>query len=163
MAKSLPGQSEKWRTAVQKKKSFYNRAAKKNRTFSRLFGFEDRNTGPNFQEPKGLFSRALTGCFAFDIPLNIRDCVVISPNNCVRRLPKLINRCDSKGNLEVFVFGSRTAPICALCHHSLCTHIATVTRNQFLHFCPKSVPVSPPYPQLLMILHAGTLNRYEVS
>jgi len=35
------------------------------------------------------------------------------------------NRCDSKGNLWAFVLGSRTAPICALYHHSLFTHTPT--------------------------------------
>ena len=35
------------------------------------------------------------------------------------------NRCDSKGNLWVFVFGSRTVPICVLCHHALIAHTLT--------------------------------------
>jgi len=35
------------------------------------------------------------------------------------------NRCDSKNIVWAFVFGSRTAPICALCHHALGAHTPT--------------------------------------
>ena len=81
--------------------------------------------------------------------LPVRDCAG-SPNNPASRCPKL-SAIDvtAKAIFEHFVFGSRTAPICALYHHSLCIHTPTAHSaaiSRFSAFSSKKVPrVAPQF------------------
>ena len=81
--------------------------------------------------------------------LPVRDCAG-SPNNPASKCPKLsATDVTAKTIFEHFVFGSRTAPICALYHHSLCIHTPTAHSaaiSRFSAFSSKKVPrVAPQF------------------